>query len=737
RAASDADDASLGRVYRAEQALRAAITELFAPSEVTTVRVSKGATIGFYEKQGIHYTVFKSFRMFLNAAASDDAYDVYEVKLPLNTSIHSEAYIHGQTLKDARFHNLSAHGTTIDIDLIPLSGFTPGVNAREADVYTNADDTGSFNLAAGGDPMRLDVMRVWQAMEGVVFNYFVEPDFTYELMGDSITIEQTGTPGRDQVIVTPVKPGVSVLKITYDPINFDEGGNHAVFNGIARHNVGTVVFNVDGGGSVTTGIDVRNDFDTYYFDKGRQSGYSYSFKPEAGAGVRVHDPVADKAWGAGWTDYSPAADGSFTVTLKEGRNIIEVRKGDAVRYHVVKARGLGIRIDNETHPGKDPAVGDTVTVSFDGLETPVHKLSGIYNPGFGGTGFVSYWDRSGTEVRGKGVQYNISQVNAIKYTITDGDHNVLTGGQIHINHLGSPLGAHRSIPDLGLGANLDASTGSNAPYFGALPDLVLVPADKTALQASIGAAEVINGKGYSAASWKALQNALASAKLVDGDMLVGQSAVDDARAALQSAIDALKVENPPIIEMPTGGGVEMPDTGASGDAGAPAKVTVKLNVNGGKGLSLVSQTYSPGDKLGPLPSPARKGYRFAGWYSAKSGGTKLTAESVVPASGDFGIYAHWTAKKYTVKLNVNGGNALAAKQRSKTVAFDAKVGKLPTPTKPGHVFKGWYTAKEGGKRIGAATIYELVSGKTLYAHWAKVGTKAADKKIAGAVKKIS
>jgi uncharacterized repeat protein (TIGR02543 family) len=186
-----------------------------------------------------------------------------------------------------------------------------------------------------------------------------------------------------------------------------------------------------------------------------------------------------------------------------------------------------------------------------------------------------------------------------------------------------------------------------------------------------------------------------------------------------------------------GGGVNPPDTGASGDIGSSAKITVKLNVNGGKGLSLVSQTYAPGDKLGTLPSPARKGYRFAGWYSAKSGGTKLTAESVVPAGGDFGIYAHWTAKKYTVKLNVNGGKALAAKQGSKTVAFDAKVGKLPTPKRPGYVFKGWYTAKEGGKRIGAATVYELMSGKTLYAHWAKEGTAAAGKKAASAVNRIA
>ncbi|MDR2486676.1 MAG: InlB B-repeat-containing protein [Clostridiales Family XIII bacterium] len=110
---------------------------------------------------------------------------------------------------------------------------------------------------------------------------------------------------------------------------------------------------------------------------------------------------------------------------------------------------------------------------------------------------------------------------------------------------------------------------------------------------------------------------------------------------------------------------------------------------------------------------------------------------MVNGSGELKVHARWTAKQYTLKLNVNKGNALAAGKRSKTVTFDAKLGKLPVPKRLGYVFKGWYTAKSGGKRVSAATVYGLASGRTLYAHWAKVGTVAAGKKAAAPVKRIA
>ena len=46
---------------------------------------------------------------------------------------------------------------------------------------------------------------------------------------------------------------------------------------------------------------------------------------------------------------------------------------------------------------------------------------------------------------------------------------------------------------------------------------------------------------------------------------------------------------------------------------------------------------------GTLPTPAEKpGYKFDGWYAAKTGGTKVTT-SGSPQTDGYTLYAHWTA----------------------------------------------------------------------------------------------
>ena len=64
-------------------------------------------------------------------------------------------------------------------------------------------------------------------------------------------------------------------------------------------------------------------------------------------------------------------------------------------------------------------------------------------------------------------------------------------------------------------------------------------ADKTALNALIAKAEALDESDYTAASWKALTEALSAAKSVAENTSASQTAVDEARASLQSAMDAL------------------------------------------------------------------------------------------------------------------------------------------------------------------------------------------------------
>ena len=148
-------------------------------------------------------------------------------------------------------------------------------------------------------------------------------------------------------------------------------------------------------------------------------------------------------------------------------------------------------------------------------------------------------------------------------------------------------------------------------------------------------------------------------------------------------------------------------------AANPHKIT--LYANGGKALSKPVRTYSYGTKLKGLPTPSRTGYKFTGWYKAKKGGSKVGSSTVVKSN--MKLYAHWTAKKYTVKFNANKGEKI--KPKSKKVTFNKKMGKLPKAKRSGHTFKGWYTKKTGGRKVTSSTKVKSTKSITLYAQWKK------------------
>ena len=54
---------------------------------------------------------------------------------------------------------------------------------------------------------------------------------------------------------------------------------------------------------------------------------------------------------------------------------------------------------------------------------------------------------------------------------------------------------------------------------------------------------------------------------------------------------------------------------------------------------------------GALPTPERTGYNFLGWYTAATGGTKVTSDTKVTALSDHTLYAHWEANKYTITFD--------------------------------------------------------------------------------------
>lgn len=144
--------------------------------------------------------------------------------------------------------------------------------------------------------------------------------------------------------------------------------------------------------------------------------------------------------------------------------------------------------------------------------------------------------------------------------------------------------------------------------------------------------------------------------------------------------------------------------------------TVSFDANGGSGAP-ASKNVQYGSQYGDLGSASRTGYTFRGWYTAASGGTKISADSKCLLTSNQTLYAQWDAKSFTVKLDANGGNVSSA---SINVTYDSQYGKLPAPTRPGYSFKGWYTAANGGKQVIAATKVTTAGEQTLYAQWEPV-----------------
>lgn len=463
---------------------------------IRTFRVSKGAGLRMFTKGNIHYVAFNEFTPDSIDTTSDENYDIYKFYLPSGKTC---VYIAGENgtgyLKQAQTFEFRETDTinTYTVDLQKLDNSVREDNSyKAADIYMNVDDSKYIKLVLG-ETFDLETFRVWQTIDNACDNQFVEPDFHYEVIGDSISLTSGGMVGREYTTIKALKPGVSIVKITYDAMNtianIREGAtsfDSFYYNAIDPVNTGIVIVNVgaDKGAVIQTNIGQR-EYDTIYYTetmvmptgetKSVDTCAEYTFIPTADSNVsvRVHDPLHNTEWGNAWTDYSPNPDGSYSVKLRNGRNIIEISAGDSVEYYVVNAKALTVTIENKTNPGEVLKAGDEAAISFTGITPPIQKMAGIYNPGFPGTEWVQYETEDAKVIKSPGTQYNLAIINTITFSPEKAGTIKLANGQIHAGHLGSALDTHRVIPKTGLPPNLNASGGTNSPYFSTLPDIIL------------------------------------------------------------------------------------------------------------------------------------------------------------------------------------------------------------------------------------------------------------------------
>ena len=114
----------------------------------------------------------------------------------------------------------------------------------------------------------------------------------------------------------------------------------------------------------------------------------------------------------------------------------------------------------------------------------------------------------------------------------------------------------------------------------------------------------------------------------------------------------------------------------------------------------------------PATAPTKTGYTFDGWYL---GDEKYDFSAAVEQN--IALTAKWTLNTYTVTFDPNGGNELAEADKTKAVKIGEAYGELPTPTRKGYNFAGWYTEAEEGTVVTADTTVSAMTDHTLYAHW--------------------
>ena len=124
-------------------------------------------------------------------------------------------------------------------------------------------------------------------------------------------------------------------------------------------------------------------------------------------------------------------------------------------------------------------------------------------------------------------------------------------------------------------------------------------------------------------------------------------------------------------------------------------------------------------------------------------GATMTVEDIASISGvtsKSGTYTYKAESPVTLIITfdgnrVSGGNAMTGTAKvyvdsstassdtsEKTVTYNSQYGALPTPTRTGYTFAGWYTAANGGNQVTSDTTVSTASNHTLYAHWNKIYT---------------
>lgn len=163
------------------------------------------------------------------------------------------------------------------------------------------------------------------------------------------------------------------------------------------------------------------------------------------------------------------------------------------------------------------------------------------------------------------------------------------------------------------------------------------------------------------------------------------------------------------------------------------------NYDGAESVPNKNYTFEEGKTTlyGSLAEITRSGYTFMGWYTASTGGTKITETTELDPQllTDNTLYAQWRENP-SITFDANGGH-FETKQGTTTTYikqynYNRSLGVIPTPIYSSAVLKGWYTKngsggdwgnditsaeENGGTAISSPSDKNATVTATYYARW--------------------
>lgn len=394
----------------------------------------------------------------------------------------------------------------------------------EDSVLLNINKQNNLSMEVGSSKT-LKAYRAWEIIPVSYNNWIIEPDFHFNVLWESedgvISLSDKAnnmTGGESWKTLTANKEGTAIIEVTYDAIDIRGGQYNGVYGASDPARTGLVVVQVGGNdSSVDFGIDSMAsqgsvvyeksspkvwdaEFDTLYF-----TGESGELKLTPTASGSIQSVAVSNNKGSSWTELS-AVEGVYSATITSGNNLIRVTTDGGVAYQVVRGDKVTISIeelsDNENNDGDGIfESGEVVRVTIDGLHSPIPKMAGNYNPGYGGNtdGYSSHhlsYLQGGSRVQGAGAQYNwIRNTNYIDVTLPEsGNLCTLEDGCIGVGIIGLTQFAnggdsHRNIPDSGCSTRGSETTFNTRSM---LPDIEINVVETAKYDVTLS-----EGEGYS------------------------------------------------------------------------------------------------------------------------------------------------------------------------------------------------------------------------------------------------